>query len=434
MPTFCAPLAHPDYGDHVLYSVVGRGEGNHSVRAWEFAGWQAESMSWKTGCYIHAGLSGGGPLRIKGPSAARFMQGLVINSFASFPVGTLKHAVMCTEDGLIAAHGVVERKAEDEFESFAGGPPAFHSVEMPDGVEIQRLDQYLFQIAGPRSIDVLEKATGESLRDVGFLSFRDTSINGIRTEIARIGMSGNLAYELHGPMSEGPAVYEAVFRAGQVFGIQRLGFNTYMVNHVEGGFPQGTWTFTGAPLLSQRNNGQVVPGAIVTGSVDPANIRARWRTPSEVRWGFMAKFDHDFIGRAAVEAEVANPRRTTVILRWNPEDVIDIFASHFRKDEEPFKMLDLPHAPRKWPMAHADHVVRDGREVGYSSGTIYSIYFREVISMGCIDRDVREIGNEVVVKWGDFEGKIKDVRAIVERFPYLTEGRNSDVNVATGAS
>jgi glycine cleavage system aminomethyltransferase T len=243
-------------------------------------------------------------------------------------------------------------------------------------------------------------------------------------------MSGNLAYELHGPFSEGPAVYDAVMQAGREFGIQRLGFNTYMVNHVEGGFPQASWTFMNAPLLAQRNNGQIIAGAAVSGSVDPGNLRARWRTPSEVRWGFMAKFDHDFIGRTAVEAEVANPKRTTVILHWNPEDVIDIFASHFRKDEEPFKMLDLPHAPRKWPMSHADQVVRNRREIGYSSSTIYSLYFREVISMGCIDRDVREIGTEVVVKWGDFGGRIKDVRATIERFPYLTEGRNSDVNVA----
>jgi glycine cleavage system aminomethyltransferase T len=156
MPTFSAPLPHPDYGDLVLYLVMGRGEASHAVRAWEFEGWQAESMSWKTGCYIHAGLSGGGPLLVKGPNAARFMQGLVINSFADFPVGTLKHAVMCTEDGLIASHGVVERKGENEFASFAGGPPAFHKVDVPEGVELQRLDQYLFQIAGPRSIDALE--------------------------------------------------------------------------------------------------------------------------------------------------------------------------------------------------------------------------------------------------------------------------------------
>jgi hypothetical protein len=27
---------------------------------------------------------------------------------------------------------------------------------------------------------------------------------------------------------------------------------------------------------------------------------------------------------------------------------------------------------QRWPMAHADHVVKDGQEIGYSSGTIYA--------------------------------------------------------------
>lgn len=51
-------------------------------------------------------------------------------------------------------------------------------------------------------------------------------------------MTGGLAYELHGPIEEGPAIYDAVYQAGQEFGIERLGWGTYLVNHVEGGFPQ----------------------------------------------------------------------------------------------------------------------------------------------------------------------------------------------------
>ena len=61
----------------------------------------------------------------------------------------------------------------------------------------------------------------------------------------------------------------------------------------------------------------------VSGSVDPNDLRARYRTPVEVGWAGMCKFDHDFLGRAALEAEVANPKRTVVTLRWNPEDVVD---------------------------------------------------------------------------------------------------------------
>ena len=45
-------------------------------------------------------------------------------------------------------------------------------------------------------------------------------------------MSGKLAYELHGPIEDGPKIYDAVYRAGREFGIERLGWGTYLVNHV----------------------------------------------------------------------------------------------------------------------------------------------------------------------------------------------------------
>jgi glycine cleavage system aminomethyltransferase T len=414
------PLALPVYADHVLYYVsdVGR---TPAVRAWEFNGWQQESISWKTGCYIHAGLSTIPLVAIKGADARKYLQGLVINSLDKFPVGTMKHSVMCNEEGLIAAHGIIERRAETEFYSFANAAIGLQPVTPGYDVETRRLHEYLFQIAGPTSLQVLEKATGESLRDVGFFSFRNTSINGMTTEVARLGMTGGLAYELHGPIEEGPAIHDAVYKAGEEFGIQRLGWRTYLVNHVEGGFPQATWTFVsaGAPVS--------VKG--ISGSVDPANMRARYRTPVEVRWHKMARFDHDFIGREALEAEMANPRRTTVTLRWNADDVIDIYAALLRPGEA-YKPIDLPYAPWWHPQAHADHVLKGTRDIGVSSGTIYSYSNREVISMGCIDLEETDLGNEVIVRWGDFGGVIKDVRATVARFPYAATPRNSDIDVA----
>ena len=83
---------------------------------------------------------------------------------------------------------------------------------------------------------------------------------------------------------------------------------------------------------------------------------------------------------------------------------------------------------------HADHLLKDGRSIGYSSGTIYSYFHRQVLSLGSIDIDQEAIGNEVVVQWGDHGRRIKDVRATVERFPYLAEGRNDRVDTATLAA
>jgi glycine cleavage system aminomethyltransferase T len=167
----------------------------------------------------------------------------------------------------------------------------------------------------------------------------------------------------------------------------------------------------------------------ISGSVDPADRRARTRTPVEVRWHNMARFDHDFPGREALQAEIDSPVRTTVTLRWDHEDVLDTYASLLR-DGPTYRPIDLPYSPQRWPMAHADHVLLDGERIGWSSGTAYSTRFGEVISMGCIDLDATDIGTEVVVQWGDHGAPLKDIRATVERFPYLDEGRNSNIDVA----
>ena len=121
-PRFDAPLPTPFYTDHVLYHANSPQGRPPWVRAWQFSGWEAESMSWKTGCYIHAGLSGTGPYSFTGRDARKFLESICINSFAKFPVGSMKHAVMCNEEGLIAAHGIIERQADEEFHFFAGGP------------------------------------------------------------------------------------------------------------------------------------------------------------------------------------------------------------------------------------------------------------------------------------------------------------------------
>lgn len=422
-------LPHMFYADNVTYLASEWRPGTTFLRAWEFNGWKKESMSWKTGCYIHAGLSGANTVVYKGPDAGRLLESLCINGFAKFPVGSLKHLVMLQEDGLIMSHAATARVAEDEYHMFAGGAwprmklqePAFAHLNVQ--TEIRK--NYLFQVAGPTSLALLEKLTGENLRDLKFMHYLDSEIEGMPVRIARLSMSGNLGYELHGPLEEGPKIYDIVYRAGanEEFKLERLGWKTYRVNHVEGGFPQSSVTFANPGF-------EGIPHYVVSGSVDPSDVRSRMRTAYEARWHKMARFDHDFVGRAALEAEIADPRRTTVMLRWNPEDIVDTYASMFRPGEE-YKMIDFPVAPDNPARAHADHVLKDGKRVGWSSGTTYSYYFREVISMACVDLDVTELGTEVIVQWGDFGHRIKEIRATVERFPYLTDLRNNETEVKT---
>jgi len=234
----------------------------------------------------------------------------------------MKHTVLCNDDGLVTQHAILQRNGEEEFRFFAAGLPwaNYLASQSKFDMTIRPYRSYLFQVAGPTSLETLERTTGESLGDIRFLRFRPAVIAGLPVEIGRIGMSGNLAYEVRGLMDEGATVFQAILEAGKGLGIHRLGWRTYFVNHIEGGFPQTGWSFYSAAIEDAGSRAMTGPRVMprVTGSVDPANMRARYRTPVEIGWAPTVRLNHNFRGRAAIEAEMADPRRTMVTLRWEP--------------------------------------------------------------------------------------------------------------------
>jgi glycine cleavage system aminomethyltransferase T len=161
------------------------------------------------------------------------------------------------------------------------------------------------------------------------------------------------------------------------------------------------------------------------------DMSLRYRNPVEVGWAKIIKFDHDFIGREALEKEVANPRRTMVTLEWNTEDILDVHASQYQSGEH-----YMPMTPSHFGQIHgrgmlvADQVSKDGKMIGISSGRNYSYYYRKMISLCSIDAGFSKPGTEVTVLWGNPGDRQKEIRATVARFPYLNENRNEDVDVS----
>lgn len=420
----------PVYPDVKLYCNIYNG-----AQIWEADGWKEESLSWKDTCYIHSGLSGLSEWCIKGPDATKLLSKLSINNCEKWKVNRSKHLVMCDEFGFITNHVLTVKDAEDFYRIFTGMPwPLYQNmINLHYDVEIFPREASIIQVGGPLSLTVIEKVIGESQRDLGFLSYKQVQVPGIESyvEVARVGMAGTLAYELRGSLEIGPQLYDLVYQAGKPLGMKRLGWRTYVVNHTEGGFPQLGCTFL--PSMTDAGYRDFLGEAgnlDISGSIDPSDFTSRFRTPGDVGWIWMAKFDHDFIGREAVEAEANNPRRTIVTLRWNKDDVMDIFASQFQKGEE-YKMIEFPCGQQQPAGGHADLVTKNGAPIGVSSSTIYSYYYREVISHCSISVDQAEIGNEVIVHWGDFGKRIKEVRATVEAFPFLDLPRNDKYDLST---
>ena len=85
-------------------------------------------------------------------------------------------------------------------------------------------------------------------------------------------------------------------------------------------------------------NGYEATNALA-GSFVSDNIEDYYLNPWELGYGQFVKFDHDFIGREALEQIDADAQRKKVTLAWDGEDVARIFASLFETDEDPVPVL-----------------------------------------------------------------------------------------------
>jgi vanillate/3-O-methylgallate O-demethylase len=137
--------------------------------------------------------------------------------------------------------------------------------------------------------------------------------------------------------------------------------------------------------------------------------------------------DH-YLGHDALEAEKAQPPRVIRTLVWNADDVTDVFASLFRKNEKNYTFMDMPRDQRGFMWA--DRVEVDGRLVGVTTSRGYSHWFREMISLCPIDVAYSEPGTEVQITWGNPGDPKKVIRATVAPAPYKQDHARADLREA----
>lgn len=408
-----------------------------------YNGWEAETNSWKNSCYISGNLSGLMAMHtVKGPDALKLMNENFVNNFTNMKVGTGRHGIMVTRFGHVIEHGMVLRLAEDEFGTYAFQPyinfianSGKYNVEP---IEEKGFIDYIYQIAGPKSLEILENAVQDDLHDLKFMRFCSAEIAGHKVRIIRMGMGGTISYEVHGPIADSTDVYNAIIDAGTPHGIEKMGWLAYQCNHTENGFPQigqhFTYPFDEEPGFGeyQKKIGFLFDPLMLPtlGSLSD-DIHDYYRNPFELGWGKMVKFDHEFNGKEALQKIISQPHREMVTLVWNSEDVIDLYASRFRKGEKPYKQFPFPFDQKANGFGNSqDRVIdKDGNVIGAAMQAIYTAYYQEVISLCVIDPEYAKVGTEVTVIWGNKNDPKKSIRATVARFPYLDLATNKDYDL-----
>lgn len=324
----------------------------------EYTDWIDESMSWKTTCYV-GDWSWLPDLLLKGPDAQKLLSNISVNSFVRFPAGKSKHIIQCNDDGKIIAQGVCMRTGQDEFHLF-WTPAWWTEYKLRVGgydAKSKYVNTTNYQVSGPNALFVLEKLCGESvLRDVPFTYFRTIHIKGHEVIALRIGMAGEVGFELQAPAEHAKEIYDAILEAGQEWGIRRMGGRVGMTNHLEAFYPTTGYEYQpamyGEDMQDFREYLETYEayqwfgkGLRIAGSFESNDVSAYYRDPVELGWSDRIIFDHEFIGRKALEKIVAHPTRTSVTLVWNPDDVLDVFASLLRKGDI-YDFMDLPRSQK----------------------------------------------------------------------------------------
>jgi vanillate/3-O-methylgallate O-demethylase len=417
----------------------------------EFTNWRDEQVAWRETSALFDQSHHMLDVQIEGPDTIKLLSDLGVNSFETFAVNKAKQLVVCNHDGYVIGDGILFHLDENRVR-LVGRPSAhnwvqYHAETGDYEVEVSRDERtavnptgrreiYRFQVQGPTALDVLKKANGGSLPEIKFFNMGELTLGGHKVRALHHGMSGVPGLELWGPWEEREDVRNAIVEAGEDFGLKQVGSRVYATNTLESGWipcPLPA-VFTGNEMKAYREwlpaEGYEGTGSL-GGSYYTDDISDYYLTPHDLGYWPFVKFDHDFVGREALEAMGDEPRWKKVTLAWNGEDVAQAIGTMFEKGDA-VKYIDVPLSNyATWPY---DRVLRDGGMVGVSTFSGYSYNERSYLSLAMVDADLED-GTEVTLVWGEEGGgstkpvverhRQAELRAIVSPAPYSEIARSS---------
>jgi dimethylglycine dehydrogenase len=246
--------------------------------------------------------------KVSGAGSAAWLTSLFTNSLPK--IGRTVLTAMLNPEGKIVGEFSVSRIGEEEFFLFGSQAAEVHHprwfiAHLPKDSAIRfenlSLSMVGLTVAGPRSRDLLQKLTDTSLatKDFPFMAFRKVNIGMAPIWLSRMTYTGDLGYEMWIAPEYQRYLFDLIMEAGKEYDMRLFGFRALITMRLEKNF--GTWYREYRPIY----------------------------TPLEAGMERAMKFDHEFIGRAAVEAEMKNggPKRKLVMFTVDvdperPADVI----------------------------------------------------------------------------------------------------------------
>ncbi len=413
----------------------------------EFTTWRDEQRSWRESCAFYDQSFHMTTTYIRGKDAQKLISSLAVNSFETFGVGRIRHFVACSPSGHYIGDGILSCVAPEEFAlvgrsaghnwvryaaETGGWDVTIEADEIMSANPAGKRTVYRFQIEGPTSPEVFERLTGGPIPDVPRSHIFPITIAGHQVWALKHTMAGNAGCEFFGPWEDGAEVREAILKAGAASDMRRVGSLAYFTNALElGWIPRPVpAVFTGDELRPFR---EWLPATAseanwaIGGSAYSSNIEDYYLTPWELGYGNVVKFDHDFVGREALEKTQNDNHRRKVTLVWDPADVAKVVESYMTPDQLPGLYLELPRATyATWQYDTVRNA--QGAAIGASTYTGFIWNERAMLSLAIVDAEYATPGTRVSVIWGEPDGGAKsqpwlephrqmEIRATVAQLP-----------------
>ncbi len=185
-----------------------------------------------------------GEFWVKGPSAIEFIQQVTSNNAAVLTPGKIQYSCFPNENG-----GIV-----DDLLVYAYEPEKYMLVvnaaniekdwnwcvsHNTVGAELENSSDNIGQLAiqGPKAIDTLQKLTEVVLADIPYYTFKVGELAGVKNVIiSNTGYTGAGGFELYFYPQDAEKIWNAVFKAGEEFGIKPIGLGARDTLRLEMGF------------------------------------------------------------------------------------------------------------------------------------------------------------------------------------------------------
>lgn len=330
-------------------------------------------------CRERAAIMDLSPLRkfeVLGPDAETLVNHTVTRNIRRLAVGQVVYTAMCYPSGGMMDDGTVFRLGNDNFRVICGDEYFGTWMREQAGQQGWRVwvrsstDQIAnVAVQGPLSREILKDVvwtppTQPTIAELGWFKFtigRIGDATGIPIMVSRTGYTGELGFEVFCHPNDAPAVWDALWSAGEPHGLMPLGLSALDMLRIESGL-----IFAGYEFCDQT---------------DPFEAGVGFAVPLKSK-------EDDFIGKQALVRRSEHPQRTLVGLELAGNEAA----------------------------GHGDCVHIGRAQVGVVTSATRSPLLRKNIALCRIEIDYAAPGTGVEV--GKLDGHQKRIPAQVVRFPF----------------